>query len=92
MTTHPYLADAPPQTGSLDDDEIRGRAAALAEEVVDDVQKSLVVLHAAAILLASLAADEPDPFMALDKMLATQARTATDIFGLTLELRNHHNC
>ena len=91
MTPHPYLADAQPRPGPLDHDEIRQRAAALAEEVAGDVQKSLVVLHAAAMLMASIAVVQPDPFSALTEMLAEQAKAATDLLGVPLDLRNYHN-
>jgi hypothetical protein len=54
----------------LDTNDIHARAWAMVEAVVDSVPGRMVLLHAAAMLMASVAHEQPDPITSCDELLA----------------------
>lgn len=67
------IATFPPATApapEVTDAEIHARALAMVESVIDSVPARLTLLHAAAMLKATLAHGQPDPVAALEEFLA----------------------
>lgn len=78
------LAQFPPLPTPLDDSDIHARAWAVVEAVLDSVPDRLVLLHASAMLLASLAHGQPDPLAVLEEMLADQSAATMGILRTAL--------
>ncbi|MFB2531007.1 hypothetical protein ACEYYA_02450 [Paracoccus sp. p3-h83] len=70
----------------LDDADIHARAWAMVERVCDSIPDRIVLLHAAAMLKAVLAVNQPDPTAALGALLGDHCRSAGDILRQALAL------
>lgn len=71
MTASAVLAMPDPETpeDELDDAAIQAKAWAMAEGVADSLADRVTLLHAAAMLKAMLAVNQPDPILAVSQML-----------------------
>lgn len=89
MTAATLRADVLPAAAPLDDADIHARAWAMVENVCDSVPDRLVLLHAAAMLTASLAHNQPDPIAVCEEMLAEHSISTMGILRDALALGDH---
>ena len=75
----------------VNDAEEHARAWAMVSGVLDNVQERLTLLHAAAMLKASLAIQQPDPIRAATLMLEEHAQATLDLTATALDLRDAKN-
>lgn len=83
--------DASPDTSEVDDGQIHALAWAMVEGVLDSQTARLTLLHAAAMLKASIAMCEPDPIAAAATLLSEHSRATLDLTETALQLRAAHN-
>lgn len=83
--------DAFPDLSEVDDGQIHALAWAMVEGVLDSQVARLTLLHAAAMLKASIAIAQPDPMAAVADLLAEHSQATVDLTETALQLRSAHN-
>lgn len=86
MTVIPLNTANEPIRPAVGDADIHARAWAMVESVIDSVPERLALLHAAAMLMASLAHGQTDPIAACEEMLADQSAETMGILRAALTL------
>ncbi|WP_193668264.1 hypothetical protein [Paracoccus kondratievae] len=81
-----FIVPTPANNDTASDAEIHARALSIVDSVIDSDAACLVLRHASAMLLATLAYSQPDPETALEELLAVQAEAATGILQDALAL------
>ncbi|WP_353429464.1 hypothetical protein [Paracoccus denitrificans] len=83
------VASLPPAATAdqdVTDAEIHARASAIVEAALDSVPARLILLHAAAMLKATLAHGQPYPIAALEEFLADHSAATMDLLRDAREL------
>lgn len=73
-----------------EDAQVKLRARAFADEVADDPVAIIALMHAGAMLIASLASDAADPFACATQMLSEHAQDALELLSLVTAMRGDH--
>ena len=80
-----------PAASEVDDAQIHELAWAMVQGVLDSPTARLTLLHAAAMLKASMAICEPDPMAAAATLLAEHSQATLDLTETALQLRAASN-